>query len=66
MNINGKEVKSIRLMTNQEKLEYDADILLQNIYCIEFIDESLLLPKRSCISCMINDQCLFSLIPELQ
>jgi hypothetical protein len=69
MIINGKEVKSIRPMTEDEVIEYtrNRDPLLsgKSIFCIEFVDNSILLPKFDCVKCMTNDQCLFSLISEI-
>jgi len=63
MYINGREIKSIRPMTEKEKKEYAYDMNLTNsvIFCIEFIDGNILLPKDKCINCMQENKCLFTL-----
>ena len=67
MFINGKEIKSIRPMTKKETKEYTNAINLTNspIFCIEFIDGTLLFPKTNCITCMLEDKCLFTLASKL-
>jgi hypothetical protein len=69
MNINGKEVKSIRPMTDKELEEYTRNRYFQSInkpiFCIEFINGSLLLPKNDCLTCMVNSNCLFSLVEKM-
>lgn len=67
MLINNKEVKSIRPMTNEEKEEYtrNRSYINATIWCIEFLDGTLLLPKRNCITCMEREDCLFSLANKM-
>ena len=67
MTINGKEIKSIRPMTEKEKKEYINDVNLTDsiIFCIEFIDGNILLPKDKCINCMLEDKCLFTLVSKM-
>lgn len=66
MNINGKEVKSIRPMTEQEKEEYigkDNYFPYGNtLFCIELTDNSIIYPKFACVKCMSSESCLFNLI----
>ncbi len=69
MEINSKKIKTIRPMTDKEIEEYtrnrNAISSDKPIFCIEFDDNSILLPKFDCIKCMENDICLFSLIKYL-
>lgn len=69
MTINDKEVKSIRPMTDKEIDDYQRNREFitsdKTIFCIEFIDGSLLLPKNDCLSCMLNEQCLFSVMQKM-
>ena len=67
MYINGKEIRSIRPMTKDEKTEYfnNNNIPEKNVFCIEFTDNSILYPKFECCKCMQNDKCLFTLATKM-
>lgn len=67
MEIDGKEVKAIRPMTYDEYMSWVGDEFYyggggKNIFVIDFVDGTTLLPKSNCISCMRREECLFSLV----
>lgn len=67
MEINSKEVKAIRPMTEEEKDKYiGCDNYFHygnSIFCIELDDGSIVFPTFTCIKCMSNEKCLINLIP---
>jgi len=69
MEINNRKIKAIRPMTDKELEEYTRNryIILNDkpIFCIEFEDGTILLPKELCINCMQLDKCLFTLANRL-
>jgi hypothetical protein len=67
MTINGKEIKTIRPMTKIEIFDYLNGLYSTNspIFCIEFIDGTVLSPKGECINCMSNNKCLFTLAYQI-
>jgi len=66
MEINNKKIKSIRPMTDDEKTKYtrnrDPLINNNNIFCIELDDGTIHFPYGNCLSCILENKCLFSLI----
>jgi hypothetical protein len=67
MTINGKEIKTIRPMTDSEKIEYfnNYNISDKQVFCIEFSDNSIIYPKFDCVQCMENSKCLFTLAYQI-
>ena len=66
MEVNGKIVKSIRPMTENEKAEYlgkDNYFPYGNtLFCIELTDNSIIYPTFGCVQCMSSEKCLFNLV----
>jgi hypothetical protein len=68
MRINNKEVKAIRTITEEEYKQWVGDDNMyyggggRNIFVIDFVDGSTLLPRLDCINLMRIDKCMFSQI----
>ena len=67
MQINDKEVKSIRPMTEEEYKQWVGDEFYyggggKNIFVIDFVDGSTLLPQNCCLYCMRLEKCMLNQI----
>ena len=66
MEVNGKEVKSIRPMTEEEKDKYIGNDNYfhfgNSLFCIELADNSIIYPTFACIQCMSAENCLINKI----
>lgn len=69
MQINGKEVRLIRPMTQQEKHEIFLPDPLStysgDLFCIELVDNSIIYPTFDCCECMVDSRCLIQLINKM-
>lgn len=68
MEINNKKIKAIRYITEDEYKKWiNSDLSfygfgMNNIFVIDFIDGSTLLPDTNCINCMSSKKCMLNQI----